>query len=246
MLWLLKDFYMKKYVLIVVLMLCLFWHFIFKVPVIRHIYATPSETIYNGEVLDISIQHFTEPQDVQYARLGGYDIEYTFKSSFSGWARVVYVDVYEDDFYLGFKTEQALLDQFYDAVSPLDISLIIGETATDGNWQKISFTHEYRLLRSSYRYKDNPIYRHNEVGNVHVLPANISVRRGIDTINKGDIVFVKGWLLDWKGTEKFKDIEFKTALTHGEISKERYGGRISGKCYYLYLTELIVGEYIFK
>ena len=245
-LWLLRKICMKKYILIVVLALFLLWNFVIKVPVYRHIYGMPSDYVYNGHLLDIDIHHLAEPQEVQYARLGGYEIEYIFKASFEGWARAVYVDVYEDDFYIGLKTEQELLDEFYDSVSPLDISFVIGETAAEGNWQKIIFKHEYRLLKSKYYYKDNPIYKHNEIGNVHVLPANISVRRGIDTIKKGDVVYVKGWLLDWKGTKEFNDVEFKTAMSHGEISQEKYGGKISGKCYYLYLTELVVGDYIFK
>lgn len=237
---------MKKYMLIFVVASLVVWNFVLKAPVYRYVYATKSDVVYNGEPLDVSISYLSQEQPIQFARIGGYDIEYVFKASYQGWSRAVYVDVYEDDFHIGQKTLQVKINNFYNSVSPLDLSLLSGETAQEGNWQKLDVNHEYRVLHISYEYEDKPVFRYNEFSNLHILPANKKIRKGFDTINKGDIVFVKGWLLDWKGTGELKDIEFKTALSQGEISDDKYGGKISGKCYYLYVTELIVDEYKFK
>lgn len=237
----------KKHVyLIVFCLLFAIWHFYAKNITYKYIYGKKSERIYQNEPLDVKINILPDNQPIQTAKLNGYDIKYKFRASYQGWQRMVYIDVYEYDFHIGRKTRSVKLNDFYNKVSPLDLSLLSGETAQDGNWQKIDISHEYRLLKIGYRYEDAPIVKFSEYSNLHILPANKTIRRGLDTIRKGDIIFIKGWLLDFFGIGEFNGVEFTTALGQSEISDDKYGGKIAGKCYYLFVTELIVGDYIFK
>ena len=238
---------MKKYILIFIIISYLSWQFIFKKPVYQQLYGYKSDITYQGQALYLDIQGLSEQQEIQQANLGGYDIEYTLKAYLQGWVRVAYVDIYDNNFHIGKKTFQVQAHDLYNKVSPLDLSLMIGKTAEDGNWQKISVKHEYRVVSWNYEYKNPPFFRIEDVSNFHILPATLSIRRGMDTIRQGDIIFIKGYLLDWKGTGKFDDVKFTTALYEGQTSDQKYGGnKLSFKCFYLYVTDLIVNGYAFN
>lgn len=234
----------KKYLIFAMLILLSGAYFFGKILLIRQIYGIETESTIEAPLYE---QITMLPQEYrENARFGKYDVLINFRAEYQVIGRAVYVDVYDNSFYFGFKSKQQELNALYNAVSPLDISLFIGETAQDGNWQKIKVGHEYRVLTWQWQRSDKVTVNMDEISNSHVIPANTAVRRGFDTIRKGDIVYLKGFLLDWNPLGEFEDIKYKTALTAGEIADFKIGGRISGLCRYFYVTELAVGGYMFK
>lgn len=234
----------KKYLIFAMLILLSGAYFFGKILLIRQIYGIETESTIEAPLYE---QITMLPQEYrENARFGKYDVLINFRAEYQVIGRAVYVDVYDNLFYFGFKSKQQELNALYNAVSPLDISLFIGETAQDGNWQKIKVGHEYRVLTWQWQRSDKVTVNMDEISNSHVIPANTAVRRGFDTIRKGDIVYLNGFLLDWNPLGEFEDIKYKTALTAGEIADFKIGGRISGLCRYFYVTELAVGGYMFK
>lgn len=234
----------KKYLIFAMLILLSGAYFFGKILLIRQVYGIETESTIEAPLYE---QITMLPQEYrENARFGKYDVLINFRAEYQVVGRAVYVDVYDNSFYFGFKSKQQELNTLYNAVSPLDISLFIGETAQDGNWQKIKVGHEYRVLTWQWQRSDKVTVNMDEISNSHVIPANTAVRRGFDTIRKGDIVYLNGFLLDWNPLREFEDINFKTALTAGEIADFKIGGRISGLCRYFYVTELAVGGYTFK
>lgn len=234
----------KKYLIFAMLILLSGAYFFGKILLIRQIYGIETESTIVAPLYE---QITMLPQEYrENARFGKYDVLINFRAEYQVVGRAVYVDVYDNSFYFGFKSKQQELNTLYNAVSPLDISLFIGETAQDGNWQKIKVGHEYRVLTWQWQRSDKVTVNMDEISNSHVIPANTAVRRGFDTIRKGDIVYLNGFLLDWNPLGEFEDIKYKTALTAGEIADFKIGGRISGLCRYFYVTELAVGGYMFK
>ena len=234
----------KKYLIFAMLILLSGAYFFGKILLIRQIYGIETESTIEAPLYE---QITMLPQEYrENARFGKYDVLINFRAEYQVMGRAVYVDVYDNSFYFGFKSKQQELNALYNAVSPLDISLFIGETAQDGNWQKIKVGHEYRVLTWQWQRSDKVTVNMDEISNSHVIPANTAVRRGFDTIRKGDIVYLNGFLLDWNPLGEFEDIKYKTALTAGEIADFKIGGRISGLCRYFYVTELAVGGYTFK
>ena len=234
----------KKYLFFWALVLLFLAYYLSKIWIIQQIYGVKTESADE----QFSFEQITIlPQDYrQSASFGKYEAVLDFRAEYQVIGRAVYVDIYDRSFYFGIKGPQQQLNALYNAVSPLDISLFIGQTAENGNWQKIKVGHEYRVLTWRWRPADKVTVNHDEVSNSHVIPASTAIRRGFDTISKGDIVQMKGFLLDWNPVGEFADIDFKTALTPGEIADFKLGGKISGLCRYFYVTELAVKGYAFK
>lgn len=167
-------------------------------------------------------------------------------ASYEVWGRIVYVDIYDTDFYFGKKSEQVKFNKFYNRIAPLDVSLFIGETAKEGNWQKIKVTHEYRAVYWRYKYADNPIVHDEEISNNHIIPANSNIRRSFDIMEKGQIVYMKGFLVDWKGQNQYSSIDFKSATKQGEFASFRLGGDISYLCRQFYVTQVIYNNFVYE
>ncbi len=182
----------------------------------------------------------------QVARFGEYDVALRFRAVYQVYSRAMYVDIYDRDFRIGFKSLQDKYKAVYNAVSPLDLSLFIGETAAEGNWQKIDVSHEYRVVLWEWKYKDNPVVNRDEISNNHILTANLNVRRGFDTIKKGDLVYLSGYLLDWEPLGEYSDMVMKTALTPGEIADFKLGGKTSNLCRYFYVERLETRGYVYQ
>lgn len=235
----------KKYMCATLVLVLLVAVYTFgKVPLIQHVYGSKANTLGEEPLFE---QITMLPQEYkQTASFGKYEAVLNFRVEYQVTGRAVYVDIYDRSFYFGIKGPQQQLNALYNAVSPLDISLFIGQTAADGNWQKIKVGHEYRVMTWRWSSADKVTVSHDEISNSHIIPASTAIRRGFDTINKGDIVYIKGFLLDWNPVGEFADIDFKTALTPGEIADFKLGGRISGLCRYFYVTELTVKGYAFE
>lgn len=160
--------------------------------------------------------------------------------------RAVYVDIYDTGIYFGKKSEQVKLNKFYNKIAPLDISLFIGKTAAEDNWQKIKVEHEYRTVLWSYSYADKPVANNSEISNNHIIPANNNIRRSFDLIKKGEPIYMKGYLVDWHGMDKYADIDFASATKPGEYAEFLIGGTPSLLCRQFYVTKVIYNSYVYE
>lgn len=234
----------KRYIYAALIIFAFIAYNFSKIPLIRHVYGVKTESA-DEQVLYEQIVMLPQVYD-QRATFGKYEAILKFRAEYYVIGRAVYVDVYDNSYYLGFKSKQQQLNALYSTVSPLDVSLFIGATGAAGNWQKIKVDHEYRVLTWRWNRQDKVTVNRDDINNNHVIAASTAVRRGFDTVKKGDIVQMKGFLLDWNPVGEFGDIDFKTALTAGEIADFKLGGKISGLCRFFYVTELTVKGYTFK
>ena len=191
---------------------------------------------------------FDGVQPWKKAHIGGYDIQYSLRKKYKIRGRVVWVDWNDGIINTWYHSALRPTTKLYNAVAAVDVSIIHGATAADGNWQKIKFNHEERGLTYTYLYADNPIVNSDEINNNHVIPASFAVRRGLSILKKGEIAEFEGYLMDWRGTGRFADFKIETATYAGELhAKDLYGGRAgAGLCRQFYVTKLIVGGYVFE
>lgn len=182
--------------------------------------------------LDYSVT-LLENQEKKEFRRGKYTIEYLPRAKIDLFARVVYVD------YIDHYVNYIYFDRhpLYDTISPLDVSVFIKSLAD--NWKTIKVTHDARVL---YTYADNL----DEHENIHIIPANETIYKGFSTVKRGDIVNIKGYLIDWNGTEDFSYVKFETALNFFTPHKYKYGGQTAWLCMQFMVTELYANGYLFK
>lgn len=240
-----KQEYKKHLWWVVPLVLWLLWANSGRTFLWQRFFGQPVDGISANQMLAEKIEVLPQPF-LQTVKFGKYDIALNFRATYEVHGRAVYVDVYDKGFHIGFKTEQDKFNDVYNAVSPLDLSLFIGKTAAEDNWQKIDVSHEYRVIIWKWKYKDNPVVNTSEISNNHIIPASVNVRRGFDTIKKGDIVYLSGYLLDWEPLGEFAGTKMKTALTPGEIADFKLGGKTSSLCRYFYVEQLQVRGFVYR
>ena len=166
--------------------------------------------------------------------IGKYTISYEAQAEIDLQARAVYVD-----FNNGlFSSWDYYSNPVYDTISPVDLSVFIGSMAE--NWKDYRIEHERRALL---------VYGDVKVGeweNLHIIPATKNVYAGLKTIHVGDIVSLKGYLINWQGTGKYDYLKIETALSFETESKDKLGGRFTWLCMQFFATELNVRGYIYK
>lgn len=206
---------------------------------------------YTGGKFEVGGEEFVAFPDTevwQKAEVGGYEIEYQIRRKYKVRGRIVFVDRNDgivNTWYHAAANEGVKL---YNAVASVDVSVIHGATAEDGNWQKLEFKHEERGLIWRYRYADKPVVNNREINNNHVIPATTAVRRAVDVMKVGEIVEMEGYLMDWKGTGKFSWFNVQTATEPGELHSEQLYGGVpgAGLCRQFYVTKVCFDGYCFE
>lgn len=155
-------------------------------------------------------------------------------------ARIVYIDEYDKKF----ATEDYYSHPLYDALSPLDVTIFIGSMSN--NWRKFKIKHERRGAWVVPLNGDASLYKPEECSNVHIIPKNQTIRNGFKTIKNGDIVKIKGFLVDWKGVGEYNSFKVRTARNFADISEQKLGGQTTFLCMQLFVTEIFANGYIFK
>lgn len=184
--------------------------------------------------LDAEITPLSDANEQEFKR-GKYTIFYTPRAEITLSARVVYVQ-YNDTYLSSFDYYSHSL---YDTISPVDVSVFIKSMAD--RWKQFEVRYEKRLMSTS---GDN--FKRDEAENLHIIPANESIYKGFSTIKSGDIVIIKGYLIDWRGTGEFSRNKMQTARDFTTISDQKAGGRITGLCMQFFVTELYANGYLFK
>ncbi len=173
---------------------------------------------------------------------GEYTITYTPRAEIEISARAVYIQYYNN--YLS--SFDYYSHPLYDSIAPLDLSIFIGSTAE--YWKDYKVKHEKRFLWVSARstadgWKNAPL---GEWENLHIIPLNKNIFKGFKTIHPGDIIRIKGQLIDWQGEYNNKAIKMETALDFTTVSKERDAGQLTWLCMQVLVTELYANGYIFR
>jgi hypothetical protein len=122
-------------------------------------------------------------------------------------------------------------------VSPIDLALgwgAIGDPEVDRwiDWSQSGRWYFWQWSAGS-PYQNDAIRRQSS--NVHVVPANDNLRRALLDVDEGDLVQLKGWLVDLEGPDHDR---WRTSL-----SRTDKGNR---SCEILYLTELADPETVYR
>ena len=190
-------------------------------------------SIYENKPFSVKISPIKNKQTFSY-KIGKYKIIYEPQAEIDLYAKVAYI-YYNDTI---FSSLDYYSNPVYDTISPIDLSVFIGSMAQ--NMKDYKVEHERRVM---IVYGDIVI---GEWENIHVIPATRNIRLGFDTVNKGDNISLKGFLINWQGTDFYDYIKMKTALSFESISEEKIAGRVSWLCMQFFVTEMTVNGYIFK
>lgn len=199
----------------------------------QNFYGEKSYVVRQNEDTKLSIVPIENKTTKKYTS-GKYTISYEAQAEINLRARAVYID-----FNNGlFSSWDYYSNPVYDAVSPIDLSVFIGSMAK--NWKEYRIEHERRAM---IVYGD---YKVGEWENLHIIPTSKNIYAGLKTVRAGDIVSLKGYLINWKGTGEYANVKIETALSFATESKEKIGGRFTWLCMQFFLTELEVRGYIYK
>lgn len=210
----------------------------------QKIYASARAEYNENELSLVEVITPIETPVIEQMKFGKETVQMKKFIEYKTWARVMYVDIYDNDFYIGFKPLSAKYDKFYNTVVPLDLSLFTGEMGK--NWKGYKVSHEYRGLSVS---AGNLPYNQKEVSNNHIIPANNNIRRSFDIMKQGKLVYIEGFWVDWWGkVEGIYDISLDSPRELGEYHGKNYlaGGKITGKCRQMYITKVVYNGYIYE
>ena len=115
-------------------------------------------------------------------------------------------------------------------LSPADLALGWGVMSDEGVLNKIDISQTNRFF---YWHVDEfPIPQHEievHAANVHIIPANDAVKRALDKVRAGQLVRLKGQLIEAKRADGW---HWRSSLTREDTG--------SGACELMYVTELYV------
>ena len=200
--------------------------------VYQKIYGEEAHFFETQKKFSVEISPIKNKQKITFKR-GKYSIIYEPQAKIDLYAKIAYI--YRND--TMFSSFDYYSNPVYDTISPIDLSVFIGSMAED--WKKYKVTHERRAMF---------VYGGIKVGeweNLHIIPANNNIRRGFDTVKRGDNILLKGFLINWQGTGAYDYLNMKTALSFETISEEKLAGRITWLCMQFLVTELTANGYTF-
>ena len=133
----------------------------------------------------------------------------------------------------------------YNALSPLDLVIGHGQMADKDFLKNFEFKHEYRLMWwKPLKPIEYTSFQHL-FNNYHIIPATPRIALATRTLMRGDMIFLKGLLVDVKSPD-YTWCELSTGGNYNEWHKEFYGGQYATKCFILYVQELRVNNYLYK
>lgn len=201
-----------------------------------HIYAKP----YDKQLAVWEHDVFTDlnaGREKPFSReFNGLNITFIPKKQYSVTARIGILDRYGgfwESFYHGHDENRKI----YNSFAPIDLALVHGAGAYHEKFGSC-FKHEYRLLWSC------PEIKSDYFNNYHMVPANDNLRKGLETLRKGDIVYIEGRLVNVKVPNWN---EMNTGTSHNMTHKDQFaGGLYTGMCFIVYLEKLAVDGYVYE
>ena len=207
-----------------------------KRPVYQRFFGKPYEKRLNVWEKDVFTDLSPEQKKPFSRKYNGIDIAFIPQTAYEVTARIGILERY-DTFWEVFAHGYDQSRRIYNSFSPLDLALVHGNDAYHPEF-KNCFKHEYRLLWSCSEIS------HDSFNNYHMIPANKNLRKGLETLHKGDIVYIKGLLVNiqvpgWK--------TMLTGTSHNMTHKDQFaGGLYTGMCFIVYLQKLIVNDYVYE
>ena len=211
---------------------------LFSLPLISTIfyqtfYGEKNYNIKKSPVTKLKIIPIEEKTKQSYT-IGKYTISYEAQAEIDLCARAVYIDFNNGIF----SSWDYYSNPVYDTISPVDLSVFIGSMGED--WKNYRIKHERRAM---FVYGDVKV---GEWENLHIIPATKNIYAGLKTVRVGDIISLKGYLINWQGTGQYNYLKTETALSFITESKEKLGGRFTWLCMQFFATELEVRGYVYK
>ena len=207
-----------------------------KRPIYQRFFAKPYEkqlNVWEKDVFKDLGDEQRKPFSKEYNKI---NITFVPKKAYEVTARIGILERYDtlwERFAHGYDDNRKI----YNSFSPIDLALVHGNSAYHEKFNSC-FKHEYRLLWSC------PEISQDYFNNYHIIPANDNLRKGLETLHNGDIVYVKGVLVNVKVPGWF---EMKTGTSHNMTHKDQFaGGQYTGMCFILYLREMPANGYIYK
>lgn len=102
-------------------------------------------------------------------------------------------------------------------LSPWDVGMAWGTAAHEDVLSQLTFSYNSRFLywRSSDGLTLDPDELADQIANVHMIPANRQVRRAIGRLGPGDVVSMRGMLVDVHGVDGGEWITSRTRTDRG-------------------------------
>jgi len=192
------------------------------------------------------------------------------KTKYSATGRVGITERYDgwwNKFYRGYSTNSS--QHSYIDLVPQDVYLVIGKMAEPDIFNMFKFIHEERWggvgcrgvryhtsilsdfmtnrkrKQSQENYeKCNPYINDNEKNNYHPIPANENINAALSMLKHGDLVSIEGVLVDVSINGK---PFIETATRHSQNHPwARIGGIVSGWCFVLYTTKIVVNGVLYE
>ena len=258
-----------KIVVVVVLIVFFMFHQYWKALIYPFIYGTQ-----HGIEQKISIEDYFEDvqQEPFYFERNGSAYYLTPKTKYRATGRVGITEHYDgwrNKFYRGYFKNSS--QHSYIDLVPQDVFLVIGKMAEPEIFKMFNFVHEERnggvkckgvKYRTSSLFsqfgmsrkkweknqkkyeKCNPYIKKEESNNYHPIPANKNINAALSILKHGDVVSLEGFLVDVSiDGKKF----LETATRHSQIHPwARIGGQVSGWCFVLYTTKIIVNGVLYE
>ena len=224
----------KKFIFLCISLFVLFHSFISNI-YYKKTYGFPDEKNINVS-LKPNIKILKNPTTEKIV-INDYEIEIQKVASIELNAKTVFIEHYNKLFSYDYYEHP-----LYDIIAPLDLSVFVGEMAD--NWKKYKVKHEQRLLL--IKPTGNKKIISDEWNNIHIIPSNTNIHKGFHTVKKGDDVYLKGYLIDWRGVGEFSNFKARTARYFGEASKELAEGNFTYLCAQFFVQELNVNGHTFK
>ena len=207
-----------------------------KRPIYQHLYGKPYEKRLNVWEHDVFGDLNAEQKKSFSRKYKGTKITFFPQKSYEVVARIGVLERYDtfwEKFYHGYDENRRI----YNLFSPIDLALVQGQGAYSEKFDRC-FKHEYRLLWSC------PDIDRKYFNNNHMIPANRTIKKGLETLHKGDIVYIKGLLVNVKVPDWDMML---TGTSHDMTHKNQFaGGLYTGMCFLVYLQKLAVNGYVYE
>ncbi len=150
-------------------------------------------------------------------------------------ARILDLERYDtlfERFYHGYDKGRML----YNSFAPLDLVLGFSDMAKPEILKHYKFEHQWRgSIPKCYPCDGNP---QENMNNYHIIPASDAVRKAFEMVIKGETIHLEGYLVDVQA-KNIPHFKLHTGLLHGSFHDDQLlGGRTTGMCFILYVTEM--------
>ncbi len=222
----------------------LLWDYALKYPVYRSFYGT-----FKRQSIDISSQEtkLKLPRDIPEATITGNDfkVKLSLLNKYSVNARVLNVSYHD---FWGMYTRGSRGLPVLDEVAPFDLAISFGKAGKE-YFDSIETTTDYRFLEAHIqpgKVKKNA-FNTDEIQNLYIIPATNRIKKGLATLQKGDLVSLEGYMV----TLQSETGEIKPKLPGMEniINKVKImspGKNENKEGQFLYLIRLATKNHLFE